>query len=198
MSASLARNEVVKGATGTGPAELWMLWQFAHVTSFLACAPTSQNAKWRLLEWHIRQTAVFSAPVAVLLVSGPCGLAAVGSLRCSVASPWQAWHHRALRMFLAPCAVKKSIGGSSHGSPRKRGLWTEALAAWAAPVLGAAHTQPPHRIAAATNARPLVIRGIDRPAWRSSGVPRCVALSRRAASRQLPWTSAILHLLRQI
>src|SRR6185312_3145198 len=107
MSASLARNEVVKGATVTGPAELWMLWQFTQLISFLACAPTSQNARWRLLEWHIRQTAVFSAPVAVLLVSGPCGLALVGSLRCSLASPWQAWHIEPCASFLAPCAVKK-------------------------------------------------------------------------------------------
>src|SRR5690242_8461671 len=107
MSASFARNEVVKGATGTAPGESWMLWQFVQATSFLACAATSQNARWRLLWWHIRQTADFSPAVAVLLVSGPCGLALVGSLRCSVASPWQAWHIEPCASFLAPCAVRK-------------------------------------------------------------------------------------------
>src|SRR5215813_3763480 len=45
-SASLGRNEVVYGATGTVPlGRACMLWQLVHATSFLECLPDSQNTR---------------------------------------------------------------------------------------------------------------------------------------------------------
>src|SRR5262245_52115827 len=79
MSASLARNEVVNGAMVSGPGRSWMLWQLLQEISFLACCPACQKARWRLLVWQFKHTAERSVPVALLLVSGPCGLALVGS-----------------------------------------------------------------------------------------------------------------------
>ncbi len=59
-SASLGRKLVVKGATAGFFCVPCMLWQLAHVTSFLACLPDSQNARWRPPLWQVMQTAVRS------------------------------------------------------------------------------------------------------------------------------------------
>src|SRR3954471_5148420 len=89
-SASFGRNDVVNGATGTTPGLPCMLWQLLHDTSFLACLPDSQNTRWRLPAWQVWQTASLCA-AGVPFLNGFAGLFD-GSLRCSVASPWQFWH----------------------------------------------------------------------------------------------------------
>ena len=57
----------------------------------------------------MRQTADFSAAVAVLEPSRFAGLAFIGSFRCSVASPWQLWHMLPLASFAAPCPVSRIV-----------------------------------------------------------------------------------------
>src|SRR5512143_655900 len=82
-----------------------MLWQFAHVTSFSWCLPEVQNARLRLPEWQLMQTAVRSSAVW----PGPngfAGLAFIGSFRCSAALPWQVWHMLPLASLRAPWAER--------------------------------------------------------------------------------------------
>src|SRR5215472_5862592 len=81
-----------------------MLWQLLHATSFIACCPEVQKARLRLLLWQVMQTAVCAA-AGLPLPKGFSGFFD-GSLRCSDASPWQAWHMLPLASFLAPCAVR--------------------------------------------------------------------------------------------
>src|SRR5207342_643440 len=78
-------------------------WQFEHATSFSECLPDSQNASCRFVEWQAKQTAVFSAAVPYLIRFA--GLFFTGSFRCSVASPWHAWHIEPLASLFAPWAV---------------------------------------------------------------------------------------------
>src|SRR5262245_51025663 len=82
-----------------------MLWQFAHVISLSWCLPDVQNARLRLPEWQFMQTAVRSSAVCPL-PNGLGGLAFVGSFRCSLASPWHAWHMLPRASFFAPWAVR--------------------------------------------------------------------------------------------
>src|SRR6516165_1453174 len=82
-----------------------MLWQFAHVISFSWCLPDVQNARLRLPEWQFMQTPVRSSAVWPL-PNGLAGFAFVGSLRCSLASPWHAWHMLPFASFFAPWAVR--------------------------------------------------------------------------------------------
>src|SRR5688572_29466765 len=77
-----------------------MLWQLVHETSFFACLPESQKARCRLEPWHMRHTASFSAAGVPRFILFSGFLA--GSFRCSVASPWQAWHMLPLASFFAP------------------------------------------------------------------------------------------------
>src|SRR5438309_8505626 len=59
ISDSLGRKLVVNGAIRGCDSLPWMLWQLLHATSFKACLPDSQNARWRLVWWQARQTAAF-------------------------------------------------------------------------------------------------------------------------------------------
>src|SRR6476646_7040686 len=102
-SDSFGRKVVWNGAIVGLRSLPWMLWQFEHVTSFSECLPDSQNASCRFGAWHARQTAVFSAAVPDLIRLA--GLLLVGSFRCSLASPWQAWHIDPVASFFAPWAV---------------------------------------------------------------------------------------------
>src|SRR5271166_406259 len=98
--------KVVSNGEIVGPRSLpWMLWQLVQATSFSACLPDSQNASCRLAAWQARQTASFCAAVPYL--TRLTGLAAAGSFRCSLASPWQAWHMLPWASFFAPCAVSR-------------------------------------------------------------------------------------------
>jgi hypothetical protein len=82
----------------------WMLWQLAQVTSFSSCWPDVQNARLRLLAWQPRQVSVRCSTVPFM----PNGLAGflLGSLRCSAALPWQAWHMLPSASLRAPCGVR--------------------------------------------------------------------------------------------
>src|SRR6185369_9240228 len=105
MSAWFGRN-VVTNLLIVGASDLpWMLWQLLQVTSFSWCLPEVQNARLRLPEWQVRQTVVLSSAVW----PGPKGLAGFafdGSLMCSLASPWQAWHMLPLASDFAPWGVR--------------------------------------------------------------------------------------------
>src|SRR6266567_1009266 len=83
----------------------WTLWQLLHATSLIACLPEVQKARLRLPLWQVMQTAVCSA-AGLPWANGLAGLAFVGSLRCSEASPWQAWHILPLASFFAPCTER--------------------------------------------------------------------------------------------
>ena len=80
-----------------------MLWQLAHVTSFSWCLPDTQNARFRLLAWHVEQTEVRWSAVPSLANALPVGYALVGSFRCSAALPWHAWHMLPSASLFAPC-----------------------------------------------------------------------------------------------
>src|SRR5688572_5075634 len=67
VSASIGRAVVVYGATCSALSP-WMLWQLLQVTSLRECLPDSQNASWRLPEWQVMHTAVFSAGVPLLIL----------------------------------------------------------------------------------------------------------------------------------
>src|SRR3954447_1537308 len=103
MSDSFSRNVVWNGAIVGFLLRPWIEWQLAQVTSLVACRPDSQNARCRFVWWQLRQTADFSCGVPCLIRFA--GLLATGSLRCSDASPWQAWHMLPFASFFAPCAV---------------------------------------------------------------------------------------------
>ena len=60
MSASFAPERRRERRDCADRGRSWMLWQFEQETSFFACLPESQNARWRLPAWQFRQTAVFS------------------------------------------------------------------------------------------------------------------------------------------
>ena len=79
-----------------------MVWQLTQLTSTLRCLAIDQFSSWRWPPWHVRQTADFSAAVAVLEPTTFAGLFLIGSCRCSVASPWQLWHALPLASFEAP------------------------------------------------------------------------------------------------
>src|SRR5215831_5617882 len=101
MSAWFGRN-VVTYLLMDGASDLpWMLWQLLQVTSFSWCLPDVQNARLRLLEWQPRHTAVRSSAVWPG-PNGLAGLAFIGSLRCSLALPWHAWHMLPSASFFAP------------------------------------------------------------------------------------------------
>ena len=80
----------------------WIEWQLTHDTSTLRCLAIDQFSSGRWPAWQVRQTADFSAAVAVLEPMTFAGLFFVGSFRCSVASPWQLWHALPLASFDAP------------------------------------------------------------------------------------------------
>src|SRR5438034_3745710 len=82
-----------------------MLWQLLHATSLIACLPEVQKARLRLPLWQLRHTAACAA-AGLPCAKGLAGLALSGSLRCSEASPWHAWHMLPLASFLAPCPVR--------------------------------------------------------------------------------------------
>src|SRR4051812_32815288 len=103
VSASMGRDVVVNGATDRDLALSWMLWQSEQATSFFACLPDSQNVRWRLPAWQVRQTALFSSAVAFANLLTILFL--TGSERCSLASPWHAWHMLPMASFFAPCLV---------------------------------------------------------------------------------------------
>src|SRR5215831_20108946 len=103
-----------------------MVWQLLHATSLSACLPEVQKARLRLLLWQLRQTAAAS-PAGLPLPNGLAGLALTGSLRCSEASPWQAWHMLPFESFLAPWAVR-SI--ACHLSS-----WQFAQTGWVCPCM---------------------------------------------------------------
>ena len=78
-----------------------MLWQLLHATSFSACLPDVQNARFLLPLWQVRQTAVRCSEVPPF-ANGLAGLAFIGSFKCSAALPWQAWHMLPSASLLAP------------------------------------------------------------------------------------------------
>ena len=65
----------------------WIEWQLTQLTSTLRCLAIDQFSSCRCPAWQVRQTADFSAAVAVFVVSALAGLLLVGSFRCAVASP---------------------------------------------------------------------------------------------------------------
>src|SRR5512138_2517271 len=80
-----------------------MLGQLLQETSFFACLPDSQNARWRWPAWHVMQIAVRSSAPEVLNLLTIRFF--VGSCRCALASPWHAWHMLPDASFFAPCGV---------------------------------------------------------------------------------------------
>src|SRR5687768_11494114 len=100
VSASMGREVVVKGATGSDCALPWMLWQSLQETSFFECLPDSQNVRWRLDAWQVRQTLLFCSAGAFAKTLTILFL--TGSSRCLLASPWQAWHIEPEASFFAP------------------------------------------------------------------------------------------------
>src|SRR5688572_12754711 len=103
-----------------------MLWQFVQETSLRECLPDSQNDSWRLPPWQVMQTALFSAGVPL-----PTGLAGflAGSLRCSEASPWHAWHMLPEASFLAPWWVSAMEACAASWQVAQTGgsfCWAEA------------------------------------------------------------------------
>ena len=125
----------------------WIEWQFAQVTSLRACWPDSQNARCRLPAWQVMQTAVFSAAVAVLDAAVRRACSSSGPCRCSLASPWQAWHMLPLASFFAPCAVCSSRRCDCSWQPAQIGTARSALgggaACWAATWNDRAHAMMP-------------------------------------------------------
>src|SRR5512144_3120672 len=105
ISAWLGRNVVPNLLTLGASVFPWMLWQFVHATSFNECLPEVQNARLRLPLWQVRQTPACVAAGTPFL-NGLLGLAFIGSFRCSVASPWHAWHMLPLASLFAPCGER--------------------------------------------------------------------------------------------
>src|SRR6185369_15460990 len=68
-----------------------VLWQLVHETSFLRCLPLSQNARWRLASWQLRQIASFCAPVSCFEAGFtiPPTPRPPPAATCAVPSPWQ-------------------------------------------------------------------------------------------------------------
>src|SRR4029078_9886146 len=151
-SDSFGRKVVWNGAMVGLPDLPWMLWQFEHATLPSACLPDSQKASCRFVEWQARKTAVFSAAVPDLIRLA--GLLLAGSFRCSVASPWQAWHMEPVASFFAPCAANVmdvclsswqfAQMGVTSGRLAATGVASAACWARAVPPKLASRTANPH------------------------------------------------------
>ena len=83
-----------------------MLWQLLHVTSFSWCLPDVQNARFRLPEWQVMQTAVRASAVPPL-ANGLAGLFLVGILQVLRRIPVARLAHAAVGVALG--AVRRQV-----------------------------------------------------------------------------------------